>query len=131
MKKEFRHKIWNKFGGRCAYCGEDIAYKDMEIDHVIPRQEFYNRIVNKFRIPEFLSHLSEHDVDHPDNLFPACRVCNRWKKTFDLELFRRELQEQIDRLNKYSSNYRIAKKYGLVEEANINVVFYFEKILNL
>lgn len=42
------------------------------------------------------------------------------------ELFRTELLEQTKRLNDYSSNYRIAKKYGLVKETGYGIEFYFE-----
>ena len=29
-------QIWQKYGGRCAYCGEPIEYKDMQVDHIKP-----------------------------------------------------------------------------------------------
>jgi len=58
---------------------------------------------------------------------PACRVCNNWKSSHDLECFRSELLEQTKRLNLRSSNYRMAKKYGLLVEINTNIVFYFER----
>lgn len=98
----------------------------MHVDHIIPKEYFVIHVKNKFRVPSFLNHLTENDVDHPDNLMPSCPVCNRWKTTFHLELFRSEVQAQIERLNHNSAGYRLAKKYGLVEEINNPVVFYFE-----
>ena len=80
-------------------------------------------------IPEFLNHLTENDVHHIDNLNSACRVCNKWKSTYHLELFRSEIQEQTKRLQLRSSNYRIAKLYGLVCESDVKVKFHFENVM--
>ncbi len=99
----------------------------MQIDHIIPQYNFTQHIHNRFRIPKFLTHLTESDLNHIDNLHPACRVCNKWKSDHDLELFRSELSEQVKRLNLYSSNYRIAKKYGQIQETIEPIIFFFEK----
>lgn len=122
-----RKDVYNKYNGRCGYCGSEINIKDMQVDHIIPKRNYLSHIKSKFNIPPFLSHLTEHDMDHIDNLMPSCRVCNNWKKTFHLELFRSEIKEQIKRLHDYSANYRLAKKYGLVEETNKDIIFYFEE----
>lgn len=127
FKKELRIRIYNKFNGHCAYCGEKIQLKQMQIDHIIPQRNFEKCIKNNFRVPKFLSHLTLQDLNHKDNLLPSCMVCNNWKSSHDLELFRSELSEQIDRLNKRSSNYRIAKKYHQIIECIKPIVFYFEK----
>jgi 5-methylcytosine-specific restriction endonuclease McrA len=125
-----REIIYDKCNYRCAYCGEQLLFKDMQIDHIIPQSNFIMHIKNKYKVPEFLKHLTENDLNHYDNLLPTCRVCNKWKDTFDLESFRYELSEQTKRLTQYSSSYRIAKKYGLIEETKKPIVFYFETILN-
>lgn len=124
--KETRIKVHQKFNGKCAYCGDDIKLRDMQIDHVIPKANFFMHVANNYEVPEFLKHLTLQDVNHFYNLFPACRVCNKWKATFHLELFRHEIQSQVKRLNERSSNYRMAKKYGMIEEKNIKIEFYFE-----
>ena len=129
MTKELRILVYDKLEGRCAYCGEEITYNEMQVDHIIPKEFFIWHIKNKFKVPKFLKHLTESDVNHIDNLFPACRVCNKWKAAHCLELFRSELKAQPDRLNERSSNYRIAKRYGMVFEViDPDIVFYFEKI---
>lgn len=125
-----RAKVHEKCGGHCGYCGVEIEIKEMQVDHIIPSSFYLHHIKNKHRVPSFLSHLTESDVNHIDNLLPTCRVCNKWKSAHDLELFRRELSEQVKRLNDYSSNYRIAKKYGQIEETPKPIVFYFETIYN-
>jgi 5-methylcytosine-specific restriction endonuclease McrA len=131
MKNELRESVYKKLDGKCGYCGEDILFKDMQVDHIIPQNEYISHIKNKFRIPSFLTHLTESDKNHKDNLMPTCRVCNKWKSTFDLELFREELFEQINRLNKYNSNYRMAKKYSQLEERQKPIIFYFENNLRI
>ena len=63
-----RQQIYEKFGGRCAYCGCEITIKDMQADHVVPL------------------HLGgEDDIS---NLYPACRACNHYKSTYTVERFR-------------------------------------------
>ena len=60
-----RQQIYEKFGGRCAYCGCEITIKDMQADHVVPL------------------HLGgEDDIS---NLYPACRACNHYKSTYTVE----------------------------------------------
>ncbi len=131
FSKQQREKIHSKYQGKCAYCGCEITLKQMQIDHIIPQREFLSHVKNRFRIPYFLNHLTEFDVNNEDNLNPACVVCNKWKSAHDLELFRSELFEQIKRLNAYSSNYRIAKRYGLLEESLKPIKFHFEQFLNV
>lgn len=128
--KQTREIVYAKFRGNCAYCGQFIQIKDMQVDHVIPQYGFQSYLKNKWKIPEFLSHLTENDLHHIDNLFPSCRVCNNWKSTYHLELFREEIQDQVNRLNKRHANYRMAKKYGLIEETVKPVKFHFETINN-
>lgn len=36
--KAIRQAVYAKFGGKCAYCGREIAYKDMQVDHFIPKR---------------------------------------------------------------------------------------------
>lgn len=129
MAKINRQQVYDKYEGHCAYCGEKIDISKMQVDHIIPKGYFLFQIKNKHKIPKFLLHLTEVDVDHIDNLMPACKVCNNWKTVFDLETFRLEIFKQIERLNKYSASYRLAKKYGLIGEfPEDRVTFYFEDI---
>lgn len=134
--KQQRLDIYNKYDGKCAYCGHDIEQlKDMQIDHIIPKRNFNDYMNNgeeykKMKIPYFLLHLTKDDLNHFDNLNPSCRVCNKKKDAYSLENFRQLLEDQINQLNKYSSQYRIAKRYGFVEEKPHKIKFYFEKYLD-
>lgn len=108
MAKINREDVYNKCNGHCAYCGIDIEYKDMQVDHIIP--------------------VDSNGSNSIDNLNPSCRRCNKWKSFFSLEFFRNEIQMQIERLNAYNANYRLAKSFGLITENEIKVEFYYEKI---
>lgn len=126
-----RVDVFEKFNGKCAYCGCEIALNEMQIDHIIPQRNFEKHILEgSDKIPQFLRHLNVSDLNHIDNLFPACRICNGWKSTYHLELFRSEIGVQVKRLNERSANFRMAKKYGLIEETENEVIFYFECIPN-
>lgn len=37
MKKDTRIKVWKKYNCKCAYCGEDLEYKKMQVDHIHPK----------------------------------------------------------------------------------------------
>lgn len=126
FSKKKRLEIFNKLNGHCAYCGEKIEIKNMQVDHIIPQYNWETSIKNNWRIPGFLKHLTIDDMNHNDNLLPACRICNKWKSAHDLEFFRSELESQIERLNKRSSNFRIAKKFNQIKETPSKIVFYFE-----
>jgi hypothetical protein len=117
-----REKIRNKFGGYCAYCGKKLE-KIFHIDHVKPIWRNTHYHINEAWKNEIEKRKKE------DNLFPACPRCNRWKNTFSLEQFRRDIGCQIERLNRYSKNYRLAKDFNLLLENEIKVIFWFEKYI--
>lgn len=53
---KMRKQVYEKYGGRCAYCGEAIKYEEMQVDHMEP--------------------LAKGGVDSEENYMPACRTCN-------------------------------------------------------
>ena len=135
MKKELREKVWNKYNCHCAYCGDEIKYKDMQVDHIIPKSNWDNVMMYKDKIsywnkkvPDFLKYLTSIDLNHIDNLNPSCRVCNKFKDTFSLEMFRSELMEQAKRAFKTNSSYRRALKFNQIKETPREIIFYFETI---
>jgi len=119
-----REKIKNKFNGRCAYCGEKLK-NGWNIDHVIPKSNF-EKVVREKRQPKFLKHLKREDVNHDDNLFPSCASCNRYKDSYSLRQFRRELGKLTTRLHERTTIYRIAKRFNLITETKNRIIFYFE-----
>ncbi len=112
--KERREAVYKKYNGRCAYCGKAIGMKQMQVDHIFPKRNFAR-------------HFPNLEVDAMDNLNPSCATCNRRKDTFTIEDFREQIWLQTERLNKYSSQYRLALTYGLIHETLLPVTFYFEK----
>jgi 5-methylcytosine-specific restriction endonuclease McrA len=132
-KKIDREAIHAKFGGKCAYCGEAIELKEMQVDHVIPQSDLVHNILKdefkrKETIPHFLRHLLPSDMNHPDNLFPTCKVCNNWKSWHSLEDFRMEISLQVSRLRRDSAAFRMAERYDLINETGHDIEFWFEKM---
>jgi predicted RNA-binding Zn-ribbon protein involved in translation (DUF1610 family) len=107
--KSVRLAVYEKYGGRCAYCGRQIAYNAMQVDHFIPK-----------------CGLNESGSDNLANLMPSCRMCNHYKRAHDLETFRRYIQE-IPRKLRNDYIYKIGVVYGNVIEKPKQIVFYFEQ----
>lgn len=107
-----RQYIYEKFNGHCAYCGREIAYKDMQVDHVKP-----------------LGAWKEEDrgTDTRDNMFPSCRLCNHYKRTKPLEEFRKSISLIPTKLARDSYIYRVGMAYGIYDNAPQEVRFYFEE----
>ena len=63
-----------------------------------------------------------------DNYMPSCRSCNKYKTTYTIETFRKMIEKQPDILNRDSSTYRLATKFGVVTPTPHKVKFYFEKV---
>ena len=36
IKKHIRERVWNKYGKKCAYCGKELDYSKMQVDHIKP-----------------------------------------------------------------------------------------------
>ena len=120
LTKKQREQIWQKYGGRCAYCGEPIELKDMQADHIKPIFRGWDDQL-KAHLPE--GHLGDNSIE---NFNPACRACNFRKSTSDIEGFREALEHGLDCCRR-DFTYRMMVRYGLVVEQPQKVVFYFEK----
>ena len=70
LTKDQRMQIWQKYGGRCAYCGEPIEYKDMQVDHIKPIFRGWSDS-QKQDLPDGVC-----GDDSMENLNPSCRMCN-------------------------------------------------------
>ena len=70
-----REQVYNKYNGRCAYCGMEVEFKNFQVDHYWPK---------------FLAHLEPLlDNNRPDNLMPSCRKCNIHKHGMRPEVCRK------------------------------------------
>src|SRR5688500_15095520 len=90
LSKAVRQWVYHRFGGRCAYCGNSMEYKSMQVDHYLPqcKERFY---ANRFK----------KDVHAEANLMPACRRCNHYKRARTPKQFRElmaTLHERIESL---------------------------------
>ena len=118
--KKLRALVFNKYGGKCAYCGSDLN-ESFAIDHIVPISRGYS---NK----ELLRLGKERGTDTIDNYNPCCYSCNSSKSNLDLEVWRSELSKKYDRLLKHSSTFSLLNRFKLCIRANSEIKFYFEKI---
>ena len=106
LNKKIREDVYKKYNGCCAYCGEEIKYKDMQVDHILSK--------------------AKGGLNEISNYNPSCRSCNHYKRTLDLDGFR----EYMETLHKRISNDYITKigiRYGIVVLKPFDGKFYFEK----
>lgn len=108
IPKKVRQQVYEMYDGHCAYCGCKLEYKNMQVDHVTA----------------VYGHGGE---DCLENYKPACRQCNFYKSTLSIEKFRVRLTKELMSNLQKTFQYKLALKYGLIEENIAPVEFYFEK----
>lgn len=128
LTKQQRHVLREKYGGKCAYCGCDLPERWCA-DHIEPivRTFQYNR--DKQRYVNDGGCLKPEN-DTIENMNPSCPSCNTIKSSNSLEGFRKIIAGFIKSLNRDSTQYKFAKRYGLIQETEIEVKFYFEEYEN-
>lgn len=120
IKKAVRKKVHKMLDGHCGYCGCELEYDEMQVDHIEPH--WHN--MSEEYCEERGIDKGDHDID---NFMPACARCNRWKSTFTIEKFREQIVAQHERVKRDKAGYRLMLDYGLVEPTGNDVVFYFEQ----
>jgi 5-methylcytosine-specific restriction endonuclease McrA len=115
MKKKDREIVFLKYNGKCAYCGCELV-KGWHVDHI---QAIRRNTDGTCENPE---------LDVLENYNPSCASCNINKHSMTLEEFRASIKKYVESLNNYSVQYKIAKRFGLIKETNIEVKFYFETV---
>ena len=108
ISKSTRTSVYLMYNGHYAYCGKEIKYKDMQIDHKKP--------------------LRLGGINDITNYLPACRSCNHYKSTLDVEGYRKYLQDIHKRLMRDSIPYQVAERFGIVKHISNDILFYFEKV---
>ena len=107
MTKAKRLEAYSKYGGRCAYCGKPIEYKDMQVDHITAK--------------------CNGGADNLENLNPSCKRCNHYKRTAGIESFRKMIKTLHERTQKIYIN-RVAEDYGIIQIKPWDGIFYFERV---
>lgn len=127
LTKNQREILFSKYNGKCAYCGCDLQ-KGWHADHIEPcrRNSHYNSKTHRW---EFDGTYVNPELNHIDNMNPSCASCNINKHSMTIEQFRDSIQQFIPSLNEYITQYKIAKRYGLIKETEMKVVFYYEKFI--
>lgn len=112
QRPAIRAAVFEKYKGKCAYCGCKLDMSTFTIDHIKPIRR---------HVP------GGYGKDTDDNYNPCCGSCNSSKSSHDLEVWREELTLKINRARKDSSAFRMAEKFGLVKIESATIVFHFEK----
>lgn len=107
MKKQKRIEVYNKYQGHCSYCGKEIEYKDMQVDHIQSKRM--------------------GGTDDMSNLNPSCRRCNHYKRANSLEAFRELMLTLHERIRKQYIN-KVAEDYGVINVNAWDGEFYFEEV---
>lgn len=118
--KTDRIKIHNKFGGKCSYCGKQVEFKEMQVDHMMPKIAYEVGLYGK-RLQW------NHNLNDFENLMPSCRRCNHYKSDYSLEEFRRLIFTLDDRLKKHYIN-KVAIDFEMMVVYPFSGLFYFETI---
>lgn len=120
MKKELRKEVYEKCGGKCGYCGKDIKFKDMQVDHMNPQ---CLRTLNM----SLIEGVVVDKTDCIENLMPSCRRCNHYKRADTVEHFRHKMKTLHERINRLYIN-KVAIDFGIMTPVPFNGTFYFETL---
>ena len=104
LTKDERSTIRGMFGGRCAYCGDELG-THWHADHVKPVIRGIWSAAGTIEHPE---------NDRLSNLMPACPRCNISKGRMTLEQWRGWIVGHVRSLNEHHPIYRVVKAFGLV-----------------
>lgn len=125
LSKTKRTLVWEKYNHHCAYCGCELEYMDMQVDHI--KSVYQHNDLAEHNEKYSGNYLTQDELNEINNLMPACRMCNFYKGASDLENFRERLTSTLMENVRKPFDYRLAVKYGLIKENIKPVKFYFEE----
>jgi hypothetical protein len=124
------------FDGKCAYTGTPLDDK-WQVDHIIPVSSYLWYQPKEHR----LKHGINYERNDAENLMPCVGIINHYKRSLDLEEFRKYMSDfhlRIKRLpkNPYTPKSIKTKEYMLTVASLFGITpdkpfcgqFYFEKI---
>lgn len=113
MGESMRERVLAKFGSRCAYCGCVLSLKTLQVDHLEPLRR--GDAGDKAHLEVF------------ENYYPACRSCNYYKSTFDIEGFRARMELMIGNLRRQST-VKVLLRFNKIAFVAEPVTFHFETL---
>ncbi|WP_201595360.1 HNH endonuclease [Psychrobacter vallis] len=122
LTKAQRAELKNKYDGRCSYCGVELSTR-WQADHFVPIVRNWITLNGK----KLYTDCVNPENDCIENMMPSCGPCNNDKSSLSLEDWREAIKHKVFTLNNSHPIYQKAKRYGLVVETDIDVVFWFEK----
>lgn len=128
ISKTKREAVYLKYGGLCAYTGTPLK-EDWQVDHKVPQYLFKEGIYSG-------------DPDDLNNLLPAQRIINHYKRSLTVKDFKEwylgGLHERLKKLPKKTKSdstkkrkaylLEVADYFGISEDKPFKGLFYFEKI---
>ncbi|MBJ2139859.1 HNH endonuclease [Delftia acidovorans] len=124
LSKKQRAALREKFGGRCAYCGEELGDR-WHADHIENVERELAFVPGKGITTT--GRMLKPERDTLENMNPACAPCNLDKHSLTLDAWRALMQRSNEVLMRDVSTFRRAVRYGLVELKATPIVFYFER----
>jgi 5-methylcytosine-specific restriction endonuclease McrA len=138
MKKSVRQQVYNKYNGLCAYTGKPLG-DDWQVDHVCSKRAYFEKSYICKSMAERKEFLKQ--ADDINNLLPACRIVNHYKRSKNLETFRRFMREFHKRLAKLPKKtkvaqtqrrkdylYKVAELFDITVDKPFSGKFYFETV---
>jgi hypothetical protein len=112
-----RSALWKSYNYKCFYCGEDIEWRNLEIDHIIPENlnsSEINNLINEYELDENFSYNDLY------NLIPTHNNCNGRKGKY---LFDKKTVLYYHGLTK-KKLYKIEKEIETLKRKRNNSILY-------
>ncbi|HZK68773.1 MAG TPA: hypothetical protein VFC36_04155 [Paludibacter sp.] len=137
-----RQKVHAKHNGLCAYTGRPLEH-DWQVDHVRSKNAWKYYIAGECAQMKSYEQRDARlkEVDNIENLLPALRIVNHYKRSLDLEGFRDymltfhlRLQKLPKTTNREKTKERIiymnkiAELFGIEIDKPFDGKFYFERM---
>lgn len=139
MKKATRQKVFEKYNGLCAYTGKPLG-EDWQVDHVTSKVKHKWETIYRCNSAEEIKEELKK-VDDIDNLLPSIRIINHYKRSLDLEGFRKYMMNFHKRLAKLPKKtkvlktqkrkeylLKVAELFNITSESPFSGKFYFENL---
>jgi len=112
-----RESLFKGYNKRCVYCRNPLLFKNMQIDHVIPKSYGKEKAISNYGLnPDF-------ELDSYYNLVPSCASCNNMKraktyKKIQILFILNEVKSKVPYIERIEKKLR---KNDLTEEFSITL----------